>query len=76
MNILSRAAELQWSQVDRRKNDPSAAMENDFIQYLDAVVRFFRNTFLPLIDGSSITFRDSARDEFSSPVFRQDVFHK
>jgi hypothetical protein len=74
MNILSRAVELQWGQVDRRKNDPSAALENNFILYLDAVVRFFSNTFLPLINGSSITFRDSARDEFSSPVFRQEVF--
>jgi hypothetical protein len=74
MNILSRAVELQWGHVDRRKNDPTAALENNFILYLDAVVRFFSNTFLPLINGSSITFRAPARDEFSSPVFMQDVF--
>ena len=74
INILSRAAETQWKQVDKNKNDPETTFRENFMLYLDAVVQFFKNTFILLLNGSEIKFRDQTRDEFLSAVFSREVF--
>lgn len=74
-NILSQAAELQWRLVDKNKNDPEEICRDNFISYADALVQFFSNTFIPMLDGSEINFKDHHRDEFSSPIFERTVFY-
>ncbi|PKL36215.1 MAG: hypothetical protein CVV44_18535 [Spirochaetae bacterium HGW-Spirochaetae-1] len=73
-SLLMRGVEAQWKILDKSKHDPQDVFDNNYINYLDAAVQFFKNAFTCLINGTPITFRDEHRDEFESSVFTADIF--
>jgi hypothetical protein len=74
-NLPFRGASLQWKLVDKNRNDPSELYEENFMAFLDSATHFFRNTFLPLLDGRLIKFRAPSRDEFEGEVFSSSLLY-
>ena len=73
-NLLARAADEQWRIIDRKHYDPKAVYSENYINYLDALVQYFKNMYLPLLDGTGIVFRDRGRDEHEGAIFSPGFF--
>jgi len=71
-----KGVEIQWKTVDRSRNIPSDSYENSFVSFMDGAVQYFKNAFLPLIDGTTIKFKDEARDEYESSLFTPFLFEQ
>jgi len=72
-SLLFAAAEDLWRYVDRKHYDPKSVYNENFIAFLDALLRYFKLAFFPLIDGSPILFRDMARQEHHGAIFSFSV---
>ncbi len=73
-NILIRAVEEQWKNIDKKHYNVRLMYTDNFFNYLDGLVNYFNNAFIPLIDGSTIHFRDPRRHEFEGRIFTGDFF--
>ena len=67
-NLLMNGAESQMLLMDNRHQDPADVLESDFFTFIDAVIRFFKNSYLPVLDGTKIIFRDGDRNEHESSI--------
>lgn len=68
-DLIPQAADEQWRLIDRKHYDPKAVYTENYISYLDAVIQYFKNTYIPLLDGSLIVFRDRGRYEHEGAIF-------
>ncbi len=73
-NLLIKGVDLQWKHIDKRRSDPSEVYRDNFIIFLEAVMQYFKNTYLPLLDGTEIYFRDQSGKELSGQIFTPDYF--
>lgn len=72
--VVPKCVGIQWRQIDKNKNNPDTIFTDDFPVFLDGMVRFFSNTFIPFINGSSIIFKANDGKEFSSALFEKEFF--
>jgi hypothetical protein len=75
-NLLVKGVEDQWRYIDKKHHDPKTAYNENFISFLDALVQYFKNLYLPLLEGTTIVFRDNGREEFEGALFSFDYFEK
>jgi hypothetical protein len=68
-NLLMKGAEDQWRFVDKKHYDTRTTYNENFMGFLDALVQYFKNLYLPLLDGSTVVFRDTARQEIEGAIF-------
>lgn len=73
-NLLMKGAEDQWRFIDRKHYDTRTTYNENFIAFIDAVVQYFKNAYLPLMDGSTVVFRDTARQEIEGALFSFTFF--
>ncbi len=73
-NILIRSAEEQWKNIDKKHYNVRLMYTDNFFNYLDGLVNYFNNAFIPLIEGSVIYFRDPGRNELEGSVFSPNFF--
>lgn len=72
--LVPKCVGVQWNQIDKNKNNPEALFKDDFPVFLDGAVQFFNNTFLPLLDGSAILFKDELGRKITSKLFAKEIF--
>ncbi len=75
-NLLFKGVEDQWRYIDKKHHDPKRAYSENFISFLDALVQYFKNMYLPLLEGTTIVFRDMGREEREGALFSFDYFEK
>ncbi len=68
-SFLLYGAGQQMKYVDNRPLTPEEYREKNFLLFFDTVLNFFNNAYVPLLDGSEITFRDPGRREIKSSLF-------
>lgn len=66
--------ELQWKHTDRRKQDPEAVFEDDFIGFIDSCITYFSKYFIPFLDGSILKFEDMEKNQIEGSVFHKNYF--
>jgi hypothetical protein len=75
-NLLFKGVEDQWRYIDKKHHDPRTVYHENFIGFLDALVQYFKNMYLPLLEGTTIIFRDMGREEHEGALFSFDYFEK
>ncbi|HOK00989.1 MAG TPA: hypothetical protein PLD85_00700 [Spirochaetota bacterium] len=75
VNILDRAAEIQWKAIDRVNRDPEETLKNNFLVYLESLVHYFNNIILPLINGSTLVFEREG-EIVESSIFEPSAFQE
>ncbi len=75
-NLLFKGVEDQWRYIDKKHHDPKTAYNENFIGFLDALVQYFKNLYLPLLEGTTIVFRDMGREQHEGALFYFDYFEK
>lgn len=73
-NILVKGVEDQWRYIDKKHYDPKVMYNENFMNFLDALLQSFRNMYLPLLDGSAVLFRDMGRQELEGAMFSLSYF--
>ncbi len=73
-NLLIRAADDQWKIVDKKHYNTRLIYTENFFAFLDAVINYFYNAFVPLLNGTKFVFRDAAHHEFESALFSPYYF--
>lgn len=75
-NILLQAVEDQWRYADKKHYEPREVYAGNYFNFLDALVHYFKNAYLCLLDGTVITFRDRAREECVGSPFSFGYFER
>ncbi len=73
-NMLLKGAEDQWRYIDKKHYDSKMMYNENFINFLDALLQCFRNMYVPLLDGSTVVFRDMGRQESEGAIFSLNYF--
>jgi hypothetical protein len=61
--------EKQWELIDKKRQRAENAYHDDFFLFIDGVIQYFRNSYLQLLDGSSLYLRDPERNEIETSFF-------
>ena len=69
-----RSADEQLKLVDKKKYDVDALYRDNFFSFLDSLVNYFNNAYVPLLNGSTVEFTDSATDAVEGAIFSPDFF--
>jgi hypothetical protein len=69
MNRLIKAVEIQWKTINKKKIEAEAVYEENFFNFLDALLNYFKNTFTPILNGTPIFFRDHNGNTLLGSVF-------
>ncbi len=75
-NILEKCFDEQWRIVDKKRQDSSAVYEEDFFSFIDGCVHYFNNAWMPLLDGSIITFEESNGRTVEGRLFSKNYFER
>lgn len=75
-NLLVKGVEDQWRYIDKKHHDPKTVYNDNFMSFLDALVQYFKNMYVPLLEGTTILFRDMGREEFEGSLFSFDYFER
>ncbi|MBN2160449.1 MAG: hypothetical protein JW807_13730 [Spirochaetes bacterium] len=73
-NLMLKGVEDEWRYIDRRHYDPKIIYNENFTSFLETLVLYFRNLYVPLLDGSTIRFRDMGRQEIEGSIFSFNYF--
>ena len=73
-DLLLRAYADQVHYMDRKQYDPKIMYNDHHIDFIHGLVHYFKNMYVPLLDGSTVVFRDMGREEHSGSIFSQDYF--
>ncbi|HOD14367.1 MAG TPA: hypothetical protein PLA65_09475 [Spirochaetota bacterium] len=68
-SLLMKGAEDQWRFIDRKHYDTRTTYNENFIAFIDALVQYFKNMYIPLLDGTTVVFRDTTRQEIEGALF-------
>ncbi len=71
-SLVTRGAESQHELIDNRRHEPGRDYSGDFFYFMDGIIHFFKNSYLPILDGSVIFFRDPDRNIHESPLLSHD----
>ncbi len=63
----------QMKFVENRTGTPEDLREKNFLLFMDKVLSFFSNTYIPLLNGTEIAFRDPGRIEITGSLFSFSV---
>ncbi|MDR3237368.1 MAG: hypothetical protein LBT84_02565 [Spirochaetia bacterium] len=74
IDLVTKGVGTQWKIIDKNKVSPIEVFNNDFPVFLEGGVLFFKNLFVPLINGSALIFNDREKKEIVSSIFAQDFF--
>ena len=73
-NILQTAFETQWQIADKKQKDYSYIFNEDFLTFIDTCINFFNNSYVPFLNGSTITFEDKKQAIHEGSVFNSAFF--
>ncbi len=73
-NLLLKAYADQMRYFSRKQQDPKAAYNDNFINFIHGLVSYFKNLYVPFLDGSVIVFRDMGREEHEGTLFSVAYF--
>jgi hypothetical protein len=73
-NLLLRGVEDQWRYIDKKRHDAKIAYTENFLNFIDALLQYFKNMYVPLLDGSPVVFRDMGRQELEGALFSFNYF--
>ncbi len=66
---LMHGVEKQWELIDKKRQTADNAYRDDFFSFIDGAIQYFRNSYLQLLDGSSLYLSDPERNEFETSFF-------
>ncbi|MCU0849098.1 MAG: hypothetical protein MUD12_14555 [Spirochaetes bacterium] len=73
-NILMKSAQDQWRLVDRKHYDAKSVYAENFFNFIDAVLQYFKNCYRHILDGSILYFIDADRTEMAGSIFSKNFF--
>jgi hypothetical protein len=72
--ILENAVETQWKIADKRQKEYAFIYNEDFLTFIDECVNYFNNSYVPLLNGSSVIFKDKNESTLEGKIFASNVF--
>ena len=72
-NILIKSVEDLWKYVDRINRDAEEALKTNFIVFIEALINYFKNLIVPLINGKPLLF-DLYGNISEGAIFSQNFF--
>ncbi|MFH0977267.1 MAG: hypothetical protein V1874_15920 [Spirochaetota bacterium] len=72
--VLQNAFETQWKIADKKQKDYNYIYNEDFLTFIDVCINYFNNSFVPLLNGSTIIFRDKNEAFIEGNIFSSSVF--
>ena len=72
--VLQNAMETQWKIADKRQKDYTTLYNEDFLSFIDVCINFFNNSYVPVLNGSSITFQDKNKVFIEGSLFATSFF--
>jgi hypothetical protein len=73
-SLLLRGVEDQWRYIDKKRHDAKLTYNENFMNFVDALLQYFKNLYVPLLDGSAVVFRDMGRLEHEGAIFTFNYF--
>ena len=73
-SLLFDGASLQLKLIDKNRNLPNLVFDSNSIYYMECILQYFKNVFVQLIDGSTLSMRDSKRNSIEVNIFEPDLF--
>jgi hypothetical protein len=73
-SLLLRGVEDQWRYIDKKRHDAKITYNENFMNFIDALLQYFKNMYVPLLDGSAVVFRDMGRLEHEGSIFTFNYF--
>jgi len=75
-NLLFKGVEDQWRYIDKKHHNPRMMYHENFIGFLDAAVQYFKNMYLPLLEGTTLVLLPPHVAEHEGALFSFDYFEK
>ena len=72
--VLESALEAQWKIADKRQKEYASVYTEDFLTFIDECINYFNNSYLPLLNGSTIIFKDKNEAFIEGSLFTSGVF--
>lgn len=72
-SILVKSVEDQWKYVDRINRDAADSCKNNFIVFLEGMILYFKNLFVPVLNGDPLFF-DLYGNTSEGAIFSRDFF--
>jgi hypothetical protein len=67
-------ASLQLKHIDKNRNMPNLIFDSDSLYYIDCILKYFKNVFFQIIDGSIIGVKDNKNNYRNTNIFELDLF--
>jgi hypothetical protein len=72
--ILENAVETQLKIADKRQKEFTYLYNEDFLTFIDECVNYFNNSYVPLLNGSTIIFKDKNEALIDGKIFASSIF--
>jgi hypothetical protein len=72
--ILENAVESQLKIADKRQKEFTYLYNEDFLTFIDECVNYFNNSYVPILNGSAITFKDKKDALREGKIFASNFF--
>ncbi|MBN2039226.1 MAG: hypothetical protein JW864_04235 [Spirochaetes bacterium] len=72
--VLENAVESQWKYADKKLKDFTYLYNEDFLTFIDVCINYFNNTYVPLLNGSPVTFQDNEKVFMDGSIFSSAFF--
>jgi hypothetical protein len=67
-------ASLQLKHIEKNRNMPQQIFESNSLYYMECILKYFKNVFIQLIDGSVIGIKDNESNYINTIIFEPDLF--
>ncbi len=75
-NILEKCFDEQWRIVDKKRQDSSTVYQEDFFSFIDGCVHYFNNAWMPVLDGSIVSFEEPGGRTIEGRLFSGNYFER
>jgi len=75
-NVLTEGFEEQCQVIDKKTANARDVYNENFFNFLDGVINFFKNAFVPFVDGSVIKFSSIENEEIQGAIFSIKYFNE
>ncbi len=75
-NILHSAINRQWKYVDHKRYDAEEVYRDNYFSYLDGLINYFKNTYLHILDGTDLWFKDSDGNNIEGKIFEESFLRE
>ena len=65
---------LQRQYANKSRNTPDDIFDSDSLYYIDCMLKYFKNVYVQIINGSTIDMRDNKNNYISTSIFAPDLF--